>query len=134
VNDVVSVSIPQVLRKEAWSDNRPSRWAKPKVLLDRVVRHERVVCGTCDGDEYDLPYPLISCNIKERIEGRPSVGDGGRTKQEDGIAAVHSAVEGTRFEEIERNHLDAIQRANHVWLSCADAKLDVTGAEATDDR
>jgi hypothetical protein len=134
VNNIISVGIAQVLSKKARSDNSPSCWPTTKVLLDRVVRHDRVVCGTCDGDEYNLLHSRISRNVEERIEGRPGVGDGRRAKQEDGIAATHSAAEGAWFEEIERNHLDAIQRANFVWLSCADAKLDVTVAEATDHR
>jgi hypothetical protein len=133
-NNIISVGIAQVLSKKAWSNNSPSCWPTPQVLLDRVMRHDRVVCGTCDGDEYNLLHSRIPHDIEERIEGRASIGDGGRAKQEHGIAATHSAVKGTRFEEIEWNHIDAIQRANQIWLACADAKRDVTGAEATDDR
>ena len=48
VNDIVPVGIAEVLSKEAWSHNGPSLWSPPKVLLDRVVRHEGVVPGTCD--------------------------------------------------------------------------------------
>lgn len=99
-----------------------------------MVRYERVVRGTCDGDEYDLQHTLISRDVEERVEGRPGVGDGGRTKQENGITAAHGAPEGARFEEIERDHLDVIQRTNRVRLPCADAKPDVTVAKATDDR
>lgn len=98
VNDIVSVGIALILSKETWSDNGPSLWSKPKVLL----------------------------------EGRAGVGHSGRTKQEDGIAASHSPAESARFEEIERDHLDVVQRTNQVRLPCADAKPDVTGAEATE--
>ena len=104
------------------------------MLLDRVVRHERVVRGACDGDKHDLPHALISCDVEERVEGRSGVGDGGRTKQENGITAAHGASEGARFEEIERNYIGVIQRTNRVRLACADAKPDVTVAKATDDR
>ena len=104
------------------------------MLLHRVVRHERVVRGTSDRDEYDLSHALIACDVEERVERRFGVGDGGRTKQENGITAVHGAPEGARFEKIERHHLDVIQRTNRVWLANADAKPDVTVAKATDDR
>ena len=117
VNDIVSVGIAQILSKKAWSNNSPALWSKPKVLLDRVVRHEGVVPGTCDGNEYDLPHPLTSCDVEERIEGRSGVGDGWRTKQEDGIAALHSATEGARFEEIEWDHLDVVHRTSRVRLA-----------------
>lgn len=134
VNDIVPVGIAQILSKESRSDYGPSLWSKPKVLLDRVVRNERVVRGACDGDEYDLPHSLSSCDVEERVECRPGVGNGGRAKQEDGIAASYSAAEGAWLEEIERYDLDIVQRTTHVRLPCADTKPDVTGAEATDDR
>ncbi len=134
VNDIVSIGITQILCKEAWTNNSPSFWPDPKVLLDRVVRHQWVARGTCDGDEYDLPHALTSRDIEEHIEGRTGVGDRRGTKQEDGIAALHCVAESVRFEKVERDHFDVVQRTNLVRLSRANAKSDVKRAKATDDR
>jgi len=134
LNDVVSVGIAQVLSEETRSDDGPSLWTAQQVLLDRVVRHEWVVRGTCDGDKYDLPHTLVSCDVKKRVEGRPGVGDGGWTKQENGITAARGAPEGARFEKIEVDRLAVTHRTNRAWLPYADAKAGVTVAKATDDR
>lgn len=133
VNDIVSIGVAQVLSKEAWSEDGPSFRTKPEMLFDRAVWNEGVLSGACDGDKNNLPNPLTSCDVDERIEGPPGIGEGRRTKQEDGIATAHSTAERARVEEIERHHLDVVHRMDPARIPCADAHPNVTGAQATDD-
>lgn len=134
VKDVVPVSIAEVLSEEAWTEDGPAFWSVTKVLLDGVVGHERVVGRTRDGKEDDLAHAFRARDVQKRIEGSAGVGDGRRTKQENGMAAVHRGPEGARVEEIQCDGRDAATRTSRARLSCAGAKRDPTGTEAVDDR
>lgn len=61
------------MREEAWSDDGPAFWAMTKVLLDRVMGHERVIRSTSDGYEDNLPDAFRTRDVYKWIEGSAGI-------------------------------------------------------------